>query len=776
MGPVAGVVHRRVAARVSGTVQGVGFRPFVFRLADELELAGFVRNDGRGVAIEVEGAPERVDEFLRRLRAEAPPLATIEAVEPRELEPRGERGFEILASAVETAAQAPVSPDVATCDACLAELFDPADRRFRYPFLNCTECGPRFTIVRAVPYDRATTTMAGFEMCALCRAEYEDPGNRRFHAQPNACPECGPRARLLDAGGAPLPGEPHRDPVAAAAALLVGGAIVAVKGVGGYHLACRAADAAVIATMRERKHREAKPLALLAADLTAARELVELSEADERLLTGRERPIVLAPRCPETAVAAAVAPGSADLGVMLPHSPLHHLLAADAGEPLVLTSGNVSEEPIAHRDEDALRRLAPLVDAFLVHDRPIHARAEDSVVRSVESEPGAAPIVFRRARGYAPAPVSLTSPAPRPLLACGAELKSTFCLAAGSRCWLSPHVGDLRHYEALRSFGEGVDQFERLFSVTPELVAHDLHPDYLSTRYALAREGVETLSVQHHHAHLAACLAEHGLDRPAVGAIFDGAGDGGDGSVWGGEILAGDCAGFTRAGMLWPLRLPGGDAAARESWRMACAWLAAALDEPVPAIPATLADAVAARDWEAVAALAAAPASPLTTSAGRLFDAVAALCGLRARNRFEGEAAMALEAAARPDEHGAYRFDLVEQGGAEGAATLVLDPRAALRQIHTDMEAGVAVGTVSARFHNGLAAATADACAAAAEANGLGDAVLSGGVFQNRLLLLRTAERLRAAGLRVLVPARLPPNDGGISYGQAAVATARFRT
>jgi hydrogenase maturation protein HypF len=774
VGPPAGLVRRRVGARVGGTVQGVGFRPFVFRLAAELALAGFVRNDELGVALEVEGAPEQVEEFLRRLRAEAPPLAAIEALEPRELEPRDERGFRILDSAAGATARAPVAPDVATCPACLAELFDPADRRFRYPFLNCTECGPRFTIVRAVPYDRATTTMAGFEMCARCRAEYEDPADRRFHAQPNACPECGPRARLLDPGGAPLASDAHRDAIAAAAALLAEGAIVAVKGVGGYHLACRAADAAAVATLRARKRREAKPFALLAADLAAARELIELSGAGERLLGGRERPIVLTPRRPDAAVADAVAPGCADLGLMLPHSPLHHLLAADAGEPLVLTSGNVAEEPIAYRDEDALRRLAPLADAFLLHDRPIHARAEDSVVRSLGAEPVAAALMLRRARGYAPAPLPLAPPAARSLLACGAELKSTFCLAAGSRCWLGPHVGDLRHYEALRSFGEGVGHFERLFSIAPELVAHDLHPDYLSTRYALEREGVETVAVQHHHAHLAACLAEHGVAEPAVGAIFDGAGYGSDGAVWGGEILAGDCTGFSRAGMLRPLRLPGGDAAAREPWRMACAWLAAALEEPVPPLPAALVDRVAARDWEAVAALAAAPSSPQTTSAGRLFDAVAALCGLRERIAFEGQAAIELEAAARSDERVAYRFDLVEREGPDGAPALVLDPRETLRRILADLTAGTGVGEVSARFHNGLAAATAAACAAAAEANGLDLVVLSGGVFQNRLLLLRTAECLRAAGLRVLIPQRLPPNDGGISYGQAAVAAVRY--
>jgi hydrogenase maturation protein HypF len=767
------MTRRRVAARVRGTVQGVGFRPFAYRLAGELDLGGFVLNDGGGVGLEVEGEPGRVDEFLRRLVAEAPSLAAVEALEPAEIEALGERGFRILPSAGGDR-EAAVPADVATCAACLAELFDPGDRRHRYPFLNCTECGPRFTIVRAVPYDRPATTMAGFEMCAACRTEYEDPGDRRFHAQPNACPECGPRARLAAADGSPIGHAPDADAVAAAAAMLAGGAIVAVKGIGGYHLACRAADGAAVAELRRRKRRDAKPLALLAADLEAARELVELTPSEERLLAGRERPIVIARRRPGAAVADAVAPRRPDLGLMLPHSPLHHLLLADAGEPLVLTSGNLSEEPIAFGDGEAIQRLGPIADAFLLHDRPIHVRAEDSVVRALEPALGPAPLTLRRARGYVPQGVALAPPAARPILACGAELKSTFCLAAGSRAWVGPHLGDLRSLESLRSFEQGVERFERLFALAPELVAHDLHPDYLSTRYALERESVEHLGVQHHHAHLAACLAEHGVAGPAVGAIYDGSGYGLDGAAWGGEILVGDAASCERAGALLAVPLPGGDAAARQPWRMACAWLAAALEAPVPPLPAALAGAVEPAEWEAVAALARAggPTAPPTTGAGRLFDAVAALAGLRARSGYEGQAASELEAAARLDEGAAYPFELLEEGGGGGAPALLLDPRETIRALLADLEAGAGAGEVSARFHNALAAATAAACLAAAEANGLGAAVLSGGVFQNRLLLERTAERLRAAGLRALRPERLPPNDGGIAYGQAAVAAA----
>ncbi len=767
---MAELVRRRVAVRVGGTVQGVGFRPFAFRLAGELELAGFVLNGAEGVELEVEGEPARVEEFLRRLRFEAPPLATVEALRTTELAARGERGFRVAGSE-RAGGAAPVPPDVATCDACLAELSDPADRRHRYPFVNCTECGPRFTIVRSTPYDRARTTMAGFEMCPACRAEYEDPADRRFHAEPNACPECGPRARLLGAAGEPLPAGGHADAVAAAAALLAGGAILAVKGVGGYHLACRATDEAAVAELRARKRRESKPFALLVRDLSAARELVELGPPEERLLRGPERPIVLARRRSGAAVAPSVAPGCADLGLMLPHSPLHHLLIADAGVPLVMTSGNLSEEPIVHRDTEALERLGPVADALLVHDRPIETSAEDSVVRAASP----APLLLRRSRGYVPRALPL-SPASRPLLACGAELKSAFCLAAGERAWVGPQAGDLRSLESRRAFERGVGHLERLCGVVPELLAHDLHPDYVASRYALERAGVETLAVQHHHAHLAACLAEHGNGGPAVGAIFDGAGLGTDGTVWGGEILAGDATGFERAGALLAVPLPGGDTAARQPWRMACAWLAAARGEALPPLPRGLVGEVRQDEWEGVAALAAAgTASPLTTSAGRLFDAVAAVVGLRARIGHEGQAAMELEAAARGTERGAYPFALSGEGGPAGAPALIVDPRPALRALLDDLGAGASVADVSARFHNGLAAATAAALTTSAEARGLGTAVLSGGVFQNRLLLERTAGRLRAAGLRVLVPERLPPNDGGIAYGQAAIAAAARR-
>jgi hydrogenase maturation protein HypF len=752
---------RRARVRVEGTVQGVGFRPYVFRLAHELGLAGFVLNDERGVVAEVEGAASAIAAFVDFLPTGAPPLAHVERVRVEQIEPSGEREFAIAASSSGAHPDAPVAADSATCGECLAELSDMRDRRFRYPFVNCTNCGPRFTIVRGVPYDRPLTTMADFRMCARCQTEYDDPLDRRFHAQPNACPECGPSLRLVEASGHTLG---RRDgALRFACSALAEGGIVAVKGLGGFHLACRADDDAAVAELRARKHREDRPFALMAADLDRARALVELTRADEAALCGRERPIVIAPRRRGAGVAPAVAPGSADLGVMLPYSPLHHLLLDGVGATLVMTSGNVSDEPIAFEDDDALARLGTIADLVLLHDRPIHMRTDDSVVRVA----GDRRIVVRRSRGFVPDSLALPVPAARDVLACGAELKNTFCLARGERAWLGHHIGDLKNYETLTSFRDGVEHFERLFAVKPEVVAHDMHPDYLSTAFALEREGVRHVAVQHHHAHLAACLAEHGIEGPAVGAIFDGAGLGSDGTIWGGELLVGGLDGFERGGHLWPVRQPGGDRAAREPWRMACAWLAAA-GGAAPGRPPVL--GVVDHDaWAAVARMARTGfAAPVTTSAGRLFDAVAALAGIRPlATTYEGQAAIELEAACDPHEGGSYRMPVLERDGA-----FMLDAREPVFAVAADAARGVHAGQIAARFHRGLADATSFACAALAERHGLDTVVLSGGVFQNRRLLEQTAAPLTAAGLRVLTPERVPPNDGGIAYGQAAVAAA----
>jgi hydrogenase maturation protein HypF len=767
--------RRRAHVRVEGTVQGVGFRPYVYRLAGDLGLAGFVLNDARGVLLEVEGEDAAVGRFLARLALEAPPLASIERVEAEDREPVGQRGFEIVESRNVGVPDAQVTPDTATCADCLDELFDPGDRRFRYPFTNCTNCGPRFTIVQGVPYDRPLTTMSGFRMCTQCRAEYDDPANRRFHAQPNACPECGPSVSLVGPDGSAMPIGPEADAIRAAAAALQSGRIVAVKGIGGYHLACRADDDVAVSALRRRKHREDRPFALMAASLDAASALVHVGPDERALLTSPARPIVLARRLEGAPVARAVAPGMPELGVMLPYSPLHHLLLADlalamsASAPaLVMTSGNVSDEPIAYHDPDALARLGGIADLVLVHDRPIQTRTDDSVLRVVDAPDGPRRFVLRRSRGYVPAGLPLADAAERPILACGAELKNTFCVARGTRAWVGHHIGDLENYETLESFVEGVEHFERLFAVTPEVVAHDLHPEYLSTKYALEREGVRLVGVQHHHAHLAAALAEHG-EPDAVGAIFDGTGHGTDGTIWGGELLYGGLDGFERVGRLFPVRLPGGAQAIRQPWRMACAWLVAVGDgdgaEPPP-IPRSMAGEVDEVAWRQVVELArTGVASPVTTSMGRLFDAVSALCGLRQRINFEGQAAVQLEAACDPAERASYPVGLDSDG-----PTLVIDPRKTIRAVAADVEAGAAPGAVASRFHTTMAGVTVDACSRAARARGTDRVVISGGVFQNRRLIERVSAGLQSAGLRVLVPERLPVNDGGISYGQAAIA------
>jgi hydrogenase maturation protein HypF len=602
-------------------------------------------------------------------------------------------------------------------------------------------------------------------MCAACQAEYGDPADRRFHAQPNACPACGPRLALLDRAGHPL--AEREAALEHAVGALTQGQVVAVKGLGGFHLACVARDESAVARLRARKHREEKPFALMARDLDAARELAQLTEREEDLLTSPQRPIVLAPRRPGAPVAEAVAPRSRDLGVMLPYSPLHHLLLADLGQTLVMTSGNVSDEPIAYRDDDALVRLAGIAELFLLHDRAIETRTDDSVARAVSRR---TPLLIRRSRGYAPAPLRLPVAAERPVLGCGAELKSTFCVARGSRAWVSHHIGDLENFETLRSFTEGIGHFQRLFAIRPEVVAYDLHPEYLSTKYAHELPEVELVGVQHHHAHLAACLAEHGEFGPAVSAVYDGTGYGTDGTIWGGELLVGDLHGFERAGHLWPVRLPGGAAAVREPWRMARSWQLAAVGSPDAPPPEPIRRAVGADAWETVGELCARGlAAPQTTSVGRLFDAVAALSGVRLRVSYEGQAAAELESACDPAERGIYPMPLAAEG-----ELVLIDARQTILAALEDIGAGAQPPTIAARFHNALAATTAAALMLIAARHGLELVVLSGGTFQNRVLLDRVGAQLRHAGLRVLTPERLPCNDGGVAYGQAAVAAARM--
>jgi hydrogenase maturation protein HypF len=658
-----------------------------------------------------------------------------------------------------------VAADTATCADCLRELRDPADRRFGYAFINCTSCGPRFTIVRDVPYDRAMTTMAEFRMCDWCAAEYHDPADRRFHAQPTCCPDCGPRLALTDPSGAGLAG----DPIAAAATLLGQGGVLAVKGLGGYHLAVDAACERAAGALRARKHREDKPFAVLAADLAAARRLCEADDAAAALLTGGARPIVLLPRLPGAAVAAAVAPGARQLGIMLPYTPLHHLLLRAVGRPIVLTSGNVSDEPIAYRDDDALGALGGIADAFLTHDRAIHMRTDDSVARAV----GGRSMVLRRSRGYVPEPVTVRRGFPRQVLACGAELKNTFCLAKGHHAFISQHIGDLENAATLASFTEGIEHFLRLFDLSPQVVAHDLHPEYLSTKYAVELDGVVLTGVQHHHAHIASCLADNDADGPVIGVAFDGTGYGTDGTIWGGEFLVADLAGFRRCGHLSPVPMPGGQAAIRQPWRMAAAYLEAAYPGADAAGGQLEVLRRNAGRWAAVVSMARQGVnSPVTSSAGRLFDAVASILGVRDAIHYEGQAAIELEQLAEPagsGDHGGYRAG-IEPGppfrarGADLVAAVV-----------DDLAAGTARQVVAARFHHGVAALIEEGCLLLRERHGIGTVALSGGVFQNLLLLRATLARLEARGFSVLVHSRVPCNDGGISLGQAVIAAARDR-
>ncbi|MEV7968596.1 carbamoyltransferase HypF [Sphaerisporangium sp. NPDC088356] len=760
----------RAEIRVDGVVQGVGFRPFVHRLATRLGLCGVVGNDEHGVFIEVEGLSTAVAEFLETVRHRPPPLAIVDGVTWREVPVTGVPGFGIAPSTGAGRGRALISPDVATCADCLRELEDPSDRRYGYPFINCTACGPRFTIVRASPYDRAGTTMAAFEMCQACSAEYHDPASRRFHAQPLCCAECGPRLRLVDASLREIPG----DPVAEAAGLLRAGRLLAVKGIGGYHLAVRADLERAVTALRAGKHREDRPFALMVPCLAAARLLCEIGPDEERLLTGRRRPIVLLRRRAEhpaakdglIGVADAVAPGARSLGVMLPYSPLHHLLLRHFPTPIVLTSGNVSDEPIAYLDEVAFKRLHGISDAFLVHDRPIHTRTDDSVVRVFRGRE----LPIRRSRGYVPAPLPLPAEVRRPVLGCGAELKHTFCLAEGRRAFVSHHIGDLENYETLRSFTDGVGHFQRLFGIRPEVVAHDLHPEYLSTKYALEREGVELVGVQHHHAHIASCLADNGEAGPVIGVAFDGLGYGPDGTLWGGEFLVADLAGFERAGHLETVPMPGGATAIRRPWRMAAAYLGTGAPEGLSIRERN------AGQWDAVAAMAARGVNaPPTSSAGRLFDAVAAMVTGRDAVTYEGQAAVELEQIAAPGERRAYPCRILDPAGGAtaGERPFTVAGRDLVEAVLEDTRAGAEAGVISARFHNGVARLIVEGCLRVRERTGLAAVALSGGVFQNLFLVERATGLLEERGFRVLLHSRVPPNDGGISLGQVAVAAAR---
>jgi hydrogenase maturation protein HypF len=741
----------RIQVRLRGIVQGVGFRPFVYNLAQRLNLAGYVLNDSSGLIAEVEGAPPAIEAFLEALGSEHPPLAWIQDRVVTSLPPTGDGEFRIRPSLAETGKFALISPDIATCADCLADFTDPGNRRDGYAFTNCTNCGPRYTIICDIPYDRPHTTMAGFTMCQECRAEYEDPADRRFHAQPNACPACGPA----------LSAE-----ITEAQRRLADGEILAIKGLGGFHLACDARNAVAVGRLRARKRRSDKPFAVMVGNLEAARELCVVDDGAARALSGPRHPIVILPRAPGKKAAAGlpdgIAPGNPTLGVMLPYTPLHHLLfrgAEKAGTgqeacptALVMTSGNLSEEPIVVENHDARQRLGGVADWFLVHNRDIYMRADDSVVRMFEGEER----VMRRSRGYAPETLDVGRDLPE-LLASGGELKNVFCLTKGTHAILSQHIGDLENYETLVFFEETLANLKKLFRVTPRAVAYDLHPGYLSTKYALGLEGLLKIGVQHHHAHIASCMAENGLAGEAIGVAMDGTGYGLDGAIWGGEFLLASYAGFERRAHLRYVPLAGGDRAVREPWRSALGYAGAA--ERLLA-----GGRVDEKRLSAVERMIATGTNTvMTSSCGRLFDAVAALIGLRYEVNFEGQAAIELEAIVDPSCEERYEFDI---GGEE------LDFRAMMERIAKE---GAAPSVVAARFHNTLAAAIHEMCLRMRRESGIGRVCLSGGTFQNMRLLGLVARALRASGFELFLHRKVPPNDGGIALGQAVIAAERMK-
>ncbi len=829
---------KALSLHVTGIVQGVGFRPFVYNLAYELGLDGWVFNSSDGVFTLVQGDADIVDSFPRLLRERAPAMALIESIVAEEVESESLSGFEIRESAAVEGAMTLVSPDIATCPACVHELLDPDDRRFHYPFINCTNCGPRFTIIDDIPYDRPMTTMRDFLMCPECAAEYDDPADRRFHAQPDACFVCGPRlyvnilprqagegaavlgqssAGALGPADAPkassvsppsaelvdrpprLPADaawdsskdvaprPHRDRdaerersdliIAAAVRLLLDGHILAVKGLGGFHLACDATNEDAVARLRERKNRWGKPLAIMVPDLETARGFCEIGPEEEALLAEVVRPIVLLQRKRgqdgrfDDRIAPSVAGDLVEMGVMLPYTPLHHLILAEAGRPLVMTSGNLSEEPIAMDNAEALERLGRIADAFLLHDRPIRSRYDDSVFRVVE---GAVEPV-RRARGYAPFPLTLPFESDVDILAVGPEQKNTFTLVKDSYAFVSQHIGDMENAETLASFERTIELYERLFRFSPEIVAHDLHPEYLSTKHAMGLD-LPKVGVQHHHAHVASITAEHGIAERVTGIAFDGTGYGSDGHIWGGEVLLADWAGFERFAHLAYVPMPGGAAAIRRPARMAIGTLArfGLLDHP-GALPlrSRLAEG---EEQLLLRMIERGVNSPLTSSMGRLFDSVAAIVGVRDDARYEGEAAIELEAAADLSAKGAYEFalsDAAPDAATPHSATTVIEPAPVLAAILDDLVSGASVGVISLRFHRAVVRCIVDCALAAETRTGIGLVALGGGVFMNRLVLGGAVRELADAGLTPLTHIRLPANDGAVSHGQAVVAWAQ---
>ena len=751
----------RISAR--GVVQGVGFRPFVYSLALKYGLDGWVCNTSEDVRIEVEGTRATLDRFIAGLEREAPPLARIESLSVSFGKPAGYSGFEIRASVAHPGRYQLVSPDIATCGPCIEDIFTAGNRRRGYPFTNCTNCGPRFTIIEDIPYDRPLTTMSVFRMCPDCQREYEDPLDRRFHAQPNACPACGPRLQLTDNRGNAVD---CPDTIRKTAALLREGSIVAIKGRGGFLLACNAENSEAVMLLRRRKHRPSKPFAVMLKDMGEVKKHCTLNAQEQGSLLSPQAPIVLLPWIDGSGICREVGPGLKYLGVMLPYTPLHHLIMRETGLPLVMTSGNISEEPIAGQNGEALRRLGGIADYFLLHNRDIHSTYDDSVTMVVDKVPQ----LIRRARGYAPYPVHLTFTAPQ-LLACGAEEKNTFCLTRDNHAFVSQHIGDMQNIETLEHYIRTVELYKQLFRISPEIIAHDMHPEYLPSKYALEeahKHSLRAVPVQHHHAHIASCLADNGYEGPAIGVAFDGTGYGTDGKIWGGEFMVADYQGFKRAGQFEYLPLPGGSAAIKKPYRTALGYMLALPGNSTPHSGMDFLKGISSDEIDLVKRqVETGLNTPLTSSMGRLFDAVSAMAGIRTAIDYEAQAAIEMEAQAcdAAGEKGLYPFSIT---GDQNYAIIRL--RELLAAVAADVLSGCRAATVSMRFHNTIAAMTRDTCLKIQAQSGLGTVALSGGCFQNRLLLGKVTALLGRSGFKVLTHRNVPANDGGISLGQAVIA------
>ncbi|MBL0712954.1 MAG: carbamoyltransferase HypF [Desulfosarcina sp.] len=753
-----GVAAKRV--QVKGIVQGVGFRPFIYQLAEHCQLSGHVANTSSGVHIHVEGAPGRIEVFLKGIRVESPPLAQITSVESSDTAPRHLSDFSIIPSRREDSRATLISPDVSVCDDCRRELLDPQDRRHGYPFINCTNCGPRYTIIDDLPYDRPQTCMRHFRMCRACQTEYDDPRNRRFHAQPNACADCGPHVTFHEGDGQVLK---VGDPIAEAARRLSTGGIMAIKGLGGYHLAVDAANNDAVERLRRRKHREEKPLALMARDLTAIRRFAHIDPDEIEVLTSPQRPIVLLRKKTPNAIAGAVSPRNAWFGVMLPYTPLHCLILECGFTALVMTSGNRRDEPIAIANEDALQRLAPIADGFLVHNRDIYLRCDDSIVRKTAGVTR----FLRRSRGYVPVPVFLRHKLPS-VLACGAELKNTVCLTKEDQAFVSQHIGDLENLDTYAFFQASIDHLQRILDIAPQVIACDLHPDYLSTRYARERSDLPLIQVQHHHAHIVSAMAENHLDGKVIGLACDGTGLGPDGTIWGGEILLVETDGFERAAFLSPVSMPGSAAAIKEPWRMAVSYLAHTFGDRFRDLDIAFMQSIDRRKADVLVEMGRKGLNaPLTSSLGRLFDGVAALIGLRSQVAYEGQAAMELEMAAGADEVGEYDFSRKAMPDGQQIEIAPI-----IEGVVADLSKGFSAHHISRRFHSTLVSIFAALCTDIRQQTGLDRVVMSGGAFQNALLSTELSRKLKQNGFQVYAQRLVPPNDGGISLGQAVAAAA----